>query len=99
MLQQILSAYNTGDWSFVTENVPKFILGFESILFDTIFMLQHYVLYGDNDSVARQSQAQLLQKENGSIEDKNLNYSSLHRNEPAVVDAPSIVIREQIIDE
>merc|ERR1712087_861594 len=99
LLQQILSAYNTDDWNFVTENVPKFLLGCLSLVFDTVFMLQHYVLYGDNDSLARQSKTALLEKECGSIEDRNLNYSSVKHLGPATResrDVNSIVIREQL---
>eukprot|EP01084_Bolivina_argentea_P082230 148890_1 len=77
LLQQFLSAYNTDDWSFVTGNIPKFILGFESICFDTIFMCQHYVLYGDNDSPLRKSKAQLLAQEKDQISYKKLNESDI----------------------
>ena len=35
------------DWSGVTGDPVKFGLGFVSIVFDIIFMWQHYVLYGD----------------------------------------------------
>mmetsp|Transcript_28633 Transcript_28633/g.35093 ORF Transcript_28633/g.35093 Transcript_28633/m.35093 type:complete len:288 (+) Transcript_28633:25-888(+) len=54
LLQQILSGYNTNDWGFITNNIPKFILGFESTIFDILFMLQHYVWFGDNNSLSRQ---------------------------------------------
>jgi hypothetical protein len=32
-------------------NVPKMLLGLESILFDIVFMLQHYVMYSQSNSV------------------------------------------------
>eukprot|EP01084_Bolivina_argentea_P128934 227817_1 len=54
VLQQLLSALNTNDWSFITGNIPKFVLGIESIIFDIIFMIQHYILYGDNNIFSRQ---------------------------------------------
>lgn len=34
-----------GDWTGITGNVAKFILGSVSMIFDILFMLQHYVLY------------------------------------------------------
>jgi cystinosin len=40
----------TPDWTVFTSNVPKLILAVESILFDIIFLLQHYVLYGDTSA-------------------------------------------------
>ena len=44
-LQLILDCWNLGDWGGITGNLAKFFLGFVSIVFDIIFMLQHYVLY------------------------------------------------------
>eukprot|EP01083_Nonionella_stella_P067959 180098_1 len=67
LLQQILSGFNTNDWSFVSDNIPKLILGLEPVVFDMIFMFQHYVLYGDNDSPLRLSKAELLQKSYNEI--------------------------------
>ena len=75
LLQQVLSAVNTNDWTFVTGNVPKFILGFESMVFDIVFMFQHYVCYGDNESPLRQSKAKLLEQENSDIDRGHINYS------------------------
>ncbi|KAI2623189.1 hypothetical protein GGR54DRAFT_638434 [Hypoxylon sp. NC1633] len=37
-----------GGWSGVVGNPVKFALGNVSMLYDLVFMLQHYVLYGDN---------------------------------------------------
>lgn len=45
ILQLILDCADLGDWSGITGNVAKFGLGFVSITFDVIFMLQHYVLF------------------------------------------------------
>ena len=41
---------HNGNFSAITENLPKFGLGFISILFDIIFMFQHYVLYKNNNN-------------------------------------------------
>ena len=79
LLQQVLSGYNTDDWTFVTCNIPKFILGAESIVFDLIFMCQHYVLYGDNHSPNRQSDKHKKQKANiNNHGDANDNRVSVH---------------------
>jgi len=48
LLQQCLSAYNTNDWGFITGNIPKFLLAVESLIFDTLFFIQHFILYGYN---------------------------------------------------
>jgi cystinosin len=43
--QLVLDCWMQGDWSGITGNLAKFFLGFVSIFFDIIFMLQHYVFY------------------------------------------------------
>jgi hypothetical protein len=35
------------DWTGITGNIAKFMLGFTSIAFDTAFMLQHFVWYAE----------------------------------------------------
>jgi cystinosin len=44
-LQLVLDCADLGDWTGITGNFAKFGLGFVSVTFDVIFMLQHYVLY------------------------------------------------------
>ncbi|KAF9928981.1 hypothetical protein FBU30_001986 [Linnemannia zychae] len=43
--QLILDAYISDDWSGISGDPVKFGLGFLSIAFDVVFILQHYVLY------------------------------------------------------
>ena len=43
--QLVLDCWNMGDFSGITGNLAKFFLGSVSIVFDIMFMLQHYVLY------------------------------------------------------
>ncbi|KAF7635606.1 hypothetical protein Mgra_00004995 [Meloidogyne graminicola] len=50
IFQMILQAKNTDDWSAFTGNPVKFGLGFISIIFDALFILQHYVLYPHKDN-------------------------------------------------
>ncbi|KAI9358415.1 PQ loop repeat-domain-containing protein [Pilaira anomala] len=45
--QLLLDAYLSGDWSGVSGNPVKLGLGLQSIAFDLIFIIQHYVLYRD----------------------------------------------------
>ncbi|KAJ9050178.1 hypothetical protein DSO57_1016847 [Entomophthora muscae] len=45
ILQLLIDAYRLGDWTLFTGNPPKLILGNLSILFDILFMTQHYILY------------------------------------------------------
>lgn len=45
MLQMILNAYNYDDWNSLFGDPTKFGLGLFSVLFDILFMVQHYVLY------------------------------------------------------
>lgn len=45
MAQMILNAYNFDDWNSLFGDPTKFGLGLFSVLFDILFMVQHYVLY------------------------------------------------------
>lgn len=43
------------DFGGITGNPAKFGLGFVSIIFDVIFMMQHYCLYADSTTSAADS--------------------------------------------
>lgn len=45
MLQMILNAYNYDDWVSIFGSVTKFGMGLFSVLFDVLFILQHYLFY------------------------------------------------------
>jgi len=45
ILQMILLSANYDDWRSIFGNPTKFGLGFFSILFDALFITQHFVLY------------------------------------------------------
>ncbi|KAH8700652.1 putative L-cystine transporter [Talaromyces proteolyticus] len=45
--QLILDSSFDADWSAVTGNPIKFLLGNVSIIFDVLFVVQHYILYKD----------------------------------------------------
>lgn len=47
-LQLVGDCFDLMDWTGLTGNLAKFFLGFVSILFDTVFMLQHYVWYPES---------------------------------------------------
>eukprot|EP00088_Acartia_fossae_P009114 TRINITY_DN14403_c0_g1_i1.p1 TRINITY_DN14403_c0_g1~~TRINITY_DN14403_c0_g1_i1.p1 ORF type:complete len:402 (-),score=58.95 TRINITY_DN14403_c0_g1_i1:157-1362(-) len=48
ILQMILISYNNNDWGSIFGDPTKFGLGFFSILFDVLFIVQHYCLYRGN---------------------------------------------------
>jgi cystinosin len=50
-LQLVLDCAALQDWWAITGNVAKFALGFCSMFFDVIFMVQHYVLYDGRGSI------------------------------------------------
>ncbi|CAD5211933.1 unnamed protein product [Bursaphelenchus okinawaensis] len=50
ILQMILQAVNTDDWSGFTGNKVKFGLGIVSMGFDVLFIIQHYCLYRHTES-------------------------------------------------
>lgn len=45
MIQMFIIAFNYDDWSSLFGDPTKFGLGLFSILFDVLFMVQHYILY------------------------------------------------------
>ncbi|EGK97523.1 AGAP013268-PA [Anopheles gambiae str. PEST] len=45
LLQMVLNGWNYDDWQSIVGSPVKFGLGFVSIFFDAIFMVQHYVCY------------------------------------------------------
>ncbi|CAO1432063.1 unnamed protein product [Diamesa tonsa] len=45
MLQMMLNSYNYNDWQSIFGDPTKFGLGLFSVLFDIVFIVQHYVLY------------------------------------------------------
>ncbi|XP_062888856.1 cystinosin-like isoform X2 [Mobula hypostoma] len=45
LLQMFLQSYNNDEWMLIFGDPTKFGLGLVSILFDVIFMVQHYILY------------------------------------------------------
>jgi len=48
IVQMFLISYNNDDWGSIFGDPTKFGLGLFSVLFDILFMIQHYVLYSGN---------------------------------------------------
>lgn len=61
--QQGIDSYIQRDWSGVTGNPVKFALGNVSIIYDLIFVTQHYVLYRDADKKRSGENQRLLPDE------------------------------------
>jgi cystinosin len=53
-LQLIFDCKDLHDFSAITGNFAKFGLGSISIVFDVIFMFQHYVLYAESETTDEQ---------------------------------------------
>uniref|UniRef100_UPI00358F4618 cystinosin-like n=1 Tax=Myxine glutinosa TaxID=7769 RepID=UPI00358F4618 len=47
LMQMLLQAYNSGSWMILFGNFTKFGLGIISLVFDMVFIVQHYWLYRD----------------------------------------------------
>jgi len=60
--QLAIDSYLQRDWSGITGNPVKFALGNVSMLYDLVFITQHYVLYAGAESKADERDA-LLQRE------------------------------------
>jgi len=55
VLQMFFLAINYDDWSSIFGSPTKFGLGLFSILFDLLFIIQHYILYRSNPTVVNES--------------------------------------------
>ena len=51
VLQQIIYSVMNNDDKEITGNIPKLILGWESMIFDAVFFWQHYVFYFKNKPI------------------------------------------------
>lgn len=60
--QLLLDSWLQGDWSGVTGNPTKFALGNVSMLYDLVFMTQHYVLYRDDGTAKDGERDSLLER-------------------------------------
>jgi cystinosin len=58
-LSPFVLATNPDDWSGVTGDPVKFGLGFVSIFFDIIFIIQHYVVYRNSNSLEHETYQKL----------------------------------------
>jgi cystinosin len=61
--QQGIDSYLQGDWSGITGNPVKFALGNVSMMYDAIFVTQHYVLYGPAGKKADDETEALLRRQ------------------------------------
>ncbi|UXI18252.1 acetylcholinesterase 3 AChE3 [Sarcoptes scabiei] len=81
MIQMLLIAYNYDDWRTLLGNLPKFGLGLASVTYDLIFLLQHYVLYGDS----LEKNEETLGKQQKRTKPKSSNHKSLHNNNSTTI--------------
>ncbi|XP_036323473.1 cystinosin homolog, partial [Rhagoletis pomonella] len=65
MLQMILNAYNYDDWVSIFGDPTKFGLGLFSVLFDVLFILQHYVFYRNAQQLSSSTLTNATEVENG----------------------------------
>lgn len=61
--QVLIDSSTTNNWSAITGNLAKFLLGSMSMIYDTIFMIQHYILYRANNEALRAAEAEDLSDE------------------------------------
>jgi len=69
--QMFVLAYNENDWSSIFGDPTKFGLGLFSVLFDILFILQHYVFYRNN-----LPSEELINNEENIVDD-DLNHSDV----------------------
>lgn len=66
--QQGLDAYRTNDIGVLTGNIAKLLLSLESVAFDLLFIVQHYVLYRGNSNAVAAQEAGLTAEEREQLE-------------------------------
>ncbi|KAF9175664.1 hypothetical protein BGX21_010569 [Mortierella sp. AD011] len=85
--QLVLDAYISNGWSGISGDPVKFGLGFLSILFDLVFMAQHYILYRSREDFY--APLSMVENNNNDGEQKALllpkhkNYLSANQHRPA----------------
>lgn len=67
--QQALEAYRTGNSSEFTSNIAKLLLSCESVAFDLLFLVQHYILYRGNN-VSSEATGYLTLEEQEALEQR-----------------------------
>ncbi|KAK4142166.1 uncharacterized protein C8A04DRAFT_13471 [Dichotomopilus funicola] len=66
--QQGIDSYLQGDWSGITGNPVKFALGNVSMIYDLVFMAQHYVMYRGADGKPQEGDSLLRSDEERRID-------------------------------
>ncbi|RDA94456.1 hypothetical protein CP533_2211 [Ophiocordyceps camponoti-saundersi (nom. inval.)] len=69
MAQQAIDSYLLRDWSGITGNPVKFALGNASLVYDSIFMTQHYILYPSSRNGVEQDPLLLGEHGEGLLRD------------------------------
>jgi len=78
-LQQFIDAYNYDDGTIIWGNIPKLLLAIESIGFDILFMVQHYVLYKDRREIVSSTiDDNLLLKDSLKSDQSNIELNGSH---------------------
>ncbi|KAL3907351.1 MAG: hypothetical protein SGARI_003578 [Bacillariaceae sp.] len=91
ILQLVLDCADMKDFSGITGNPAKFGLGFVSIVFDLIFMVQHYCLYttegghATGGGIHEQQEPLLPPAEHGSEEEENDDTAGAYQPETIMV--------------
>lgn len=67
-LQLVMDCADMGDWTGITGNLAKLGLGSVSIVFDLIFMMQHYILYPGNCDPTTSEVIALYEEEEDGID-------------------------------
>jgi len=79
--QLVFDSWRKNNWDGITGDPVKFGLGFISMVFDLIFMFQHYVLYKNSNSW-KKNEYQHIDEEEDRIffQSSAKNINSLHKN-------------------
>uniref|UniRef100_A0A4Y0BWF2 Cystinosin n=1 Tax=Anopheles funestus TaxID=62324 RepID=A0A4Y0BWF2_ANOFN len=57
MVQMLVNGYNYDDWDSIFGDGAKFGLGLFSVLFDVLFIVQHYILYRNSNYIELQGES------------------------------------------
>jgi len=77
-------AYVLKDWSAVTGNPVKFGLGLVSLVFDAIFMVQHYILYPEEEHEHEEAHLKAIPSTASLSADSDLKVKLLASHDSAV---------------
>ena len=87
----VIVSINTSDWNTCFGNPTKLFLGILTIIYDSIFIVQHFVIYRENNKLLdKEAQYEPITNQTGSDEEREEGSSHASVNNYDTDENPSI---------